>query len=997
MPEMSLLIKARMKKYWKGIDELVEAGRQSSEQDISHDEPLQIKLVQGNSSRRDFLKTFGFVIAGSAIASSCKRPVTKAIPYLIKPEEVSPGKANYYASTFFDGELYQSVLVKVRDGRPIKLEGNDMSSLSNGSTSGLIQGSVLELYDVNRYRSPMEGGVETTWESVDQSIREKLASATGKVVLLSGGIISPSTRKAIAEFTGQSGSFQHIVYDPVSVSALREANRLAFGRDQIPDYRFDRAGVILGLGADFLGTWISPVEYTQRYAAGRKPTKDEPVMSRHIQIESGMSLTGSNADERISIKPSQQKAVLVQLLAALMSEAGEYPGEVGLYVSPVDVSGIAQELWAHRGKALVVCGSNDVESQLLVNGINWLLGSYGNTIDFSRALSAIRGVDRQMESLVDEMNSGDISGVIFYNCNPVYDYYAKERFVSGLEKLEFSVSLAYTPDETSVRCDYVCPDHHYLESWNDAMPKEGLYSLCQPAIRNIFTTRQAQESLLRWSGNETPFYDYIRTYWEENLLPLSPGGGDFRTFWNQSLHDGIFELPAMETPLNAMDLAPVKAIMTRAPENTGGEVELDLYVPISVGSGKHANNPWLQEIPDPVSRVTWDNYAAISPRFAEDNGLAQEDVIRINGSLDLPVVVQPGQHYGTISVALGYGKEVGGKAAKGTGGNAYHLVRLENGTRQYHGSVTFEKTGSVHPLACTQTHHSMEGRALIRETTLEEYREDPASGNELHAEIEEHLESLYKDHPHEGHHWGMTVDLNSCTGCSACVVACIAENNVPVVGKEQVKRRREMHWIRIDRYYSGDPENPEVSRQPVMCQQCDHAPCENVCPVAATTHSHEGLNMMIYNRCIGTRYCNNNCPYKVRRFNWLDFTKADAIPANTYDPEDMTLDLSRMVLNPDVTVRAKGVMEKCSFCVQRIQEKKLQAKLENRPLAEGDIKTACQQVCPAQAITFGDLNNEEHRVTSDIRNPRNYHLLEELDTLPTVSYLTNIRNKKHQA
>jgi Fe-S-cluster-containing dehydrogenase component/anaerobic selenocysteine-containing dehydrogenase len=983
-----------MKTYYKGIEELIQANENLTAGEQEHTPPVKLTAYPVETSRRDFLKTFGFAIAGSALAAGCERPVNKAIPYLINQDEIIPGKSTYYASTFYDGENYNSILVKVRDGRPIKIEGNELSSLSHGRTSALVQGSVLELYDENRYRGPLMLGETTSWEEVDGRIGNLLAAAEGKVVLLSGGIISPSTMEVIRSFGESAGRFEHIVYDPVSVAALLEANERSFGKRVIPDYRFDRADLIIGVGADFLGTWIAPVEYTIRYSSNRRPTEEHPHMSRHIQIESGMSLTGSNADERITIRPSQQKAVLISLLSHLMGESGIDPGSGNLHISPIDTRPLAQELLESRGKALVVCGSNDPEVQFVVNGINSLIGAFGNTIDLDRPLYTRQGDDRKMETLVQEMNEGSISGILFYNTNPAYDYPARERFLSGMEKLAFAISLNPARDETSLLCDFVCPDHHYLESWNDAHPREGTYSLSQPSIRHIFDTRQAQESLMTWSGQELPFDDLIQRHWENNIYPLSGRQDSFPVFWNKTIHDGVFEVqvPAGDTP--SMDLAQLKNILSENPDGEDGGPELELVIPVNTGTGKHANNPWLQETPDPVSKITWDNYASVSPSFASDNGLSTGDVIRINGLLEIPVYIQPGQQRDTISVALGYGREAAGRASEGVGKNFYPLVRFGNGLRQYYSSIRIEPTGGFEELASTQRHHSMEGRPLIRETTLEAWKGDPASGNELHEYIQDHHHTLYDKNEYRGHHWGMTVDLNTCTGCNACVVACTAENNVSVVGKELVKQAKEMHWIRIDRYYSGNPENPQVSRQPVMCQHCDHAPCENVCPVSATTQSSEGINQMIYNRCVGTRYCNNNCPYKVRRFNWLDFTKADAIPNNTYDPHNMTLDLSRMVLNPDVTVRAKGVMEKCSFCIQRIQEKKLQAKLENRALEPNEVLTACAQVCPANAIIFGDLNKEESQVSRNLKDPRNYHLLEELHTLPSVSYLTNIRNRK---
>ncbi|HEC43990.1 MAG TPA: 4Fe-4S dicluster domain-containing protein [Bacteroides sp.] len=986
-----------MKIYWKGFEELREANDKATGNEFPHELPIVLNKQSKGSSRRDFLKTFGFTIAGATIAASCERPITKAIPFLIKPEEIIPGKSNYYASTFFDGELHQSILVKVRDGRPIKIEGNDLAPMSNGGTNGIVQGSVLELYDNNRYRGPLSHGEEVSWEDLDKKISEQMAGADGKIVLLSGGIISPTTNNSIKEFLSAYDNSEHIVYDPVSHNSIREANHQVFGLNSIPEYRFDKAEVILSFGADFLGTWISPTEFSFQYIQNRKPTEDNPAMSRHIQIESGMSMTGSNADQRITIKPSREKAILANLLAFLIneSELDSFTGK--LPESPIDIKVLAEELLNHKNKSLVICGSNDTESQMMVNGINYLLGSYGNTINFDRSLHSCQGVDSSIENLVKEMNEGKVSGIIFYNSNPAYDYSDRDAFLKGFQNLDFSISLSYTTDETSKLCQFVCPDHHFLESWNDAEPKDGLFSLCQPAIRNIFNTRQAQESLLTWTGKDVAFDDYLKKFWEENIYPLSGSDMDFRAFWNKYLHDGILEIPASSKLKPSIGSGQLLEILGSLALEKEGETELILYTPVSVGTGKHANNPWLQENPDPVSKVVWDNYAAVSPKYADENGLNTGDVIKINGKYEIPVLLQPGQMYGTISVALGYGREEGGKASIGTGRNFYPLVRTEKGQRKYFSTVEFEKTGKTYDLASTQMHHSMEGRALIRETNLDEYKKDPAAGNEIHEEIELRLDSLYEKHEFAGHHWGLSVDLSSCTGCNACVVACNAENNVPVVGKEQVKLGREMHWIRIDRYYSGDPESPEVLRQPVMCQHCDNAPCENVCPVAATTRSSEGVNQMIYNRCVGTRYCNNNCPYKVRRFNWFDFNKADSIPKNTVDPFDLTLDLPRMVLNPDVTVRAKGVMEKCTFCLQRVQEKKLNAKLEDRVLEDGEIKTACQQVCPTQALTFGDLNDENSDLSKHVRNPRNYHLLEEIHTLPSVSYLTKIRNKSGEA
>jgi len=982
------------KKYYKSIEEFTpQNGSSLSIQKSTGNQAKRVNepVETSPSNRRDFLKLFGFAIASAAVVSSCEQPVRKAIPYLIKPDSITPGKANYYASTFFDGNDYCSILVKVRDGRPIKIEGNTLSSITKGGTSARIQASVLSLYDTGRYRNPLISGKEADWEQADTEIIEKLKGIKGKngtIAIVSPTIISPSTLAVIEEFKKAYPSTKHIQYDAVSGNAIPAANKRVFGNEVIPSYYFDKAKVIVGFGADFLGTWLMPVEYTKQYSSGRNLEDGRKEMSHHIHFEAGMSLTGSNADKRVVVKNSQQKLVLANLYNEIAKAKGL--DAIKVLASPVEVNKLAAKLLQNEGNSLVVCGSNDIESQVIVNGINYLLGNYGTTIDLNTPLNLKKGKDREMVSLTEELNRGEIAGLILYGVNPVYDYQDSAKFLAGIKNVDLSISIPNLKDETAEECEYLCPDHYSLEAWNDNEIKSGYFSLTQPAIRPIFKTRAVQESLLKWAGAEAEYVEYIKNYWEKNIYPTSEYAGSFYDFWNKCVHDGVFEKPNTNGGgINYSEVAISAGI--DAAESDG--IELELYENVGVGDGRQANNPWLQELPDPITKVTWDNYANVSLRLAEELGLVEGDIIKIDNTITLPVLIQPGQEYKTISVALGYGRENAGTVADKVGANGYPLVQFKGETRLYAKTgLQIEKVEGEHEFAKTQTHHSMEGRAIIRETTLANFIKNPSSGNEMHEEVEKHATTLYKEREFKGHHWGMAVDLNSCTGCNACVVACNAENNVPIVGKEQVKMAREMHWIRIDRYYSGDAVNPEVVRQPVMCQHCDNAPCENVCPVGATTSSKEGINQMAYNRCIGTRYCNNNCPYKVRRFNFLDYTKADSIPSNTYDPAEMTLDLKRMVLNPDVVVRAKGVIEKCSMCVQRIQEKKLDAKLENRVLADGEIKPACAQGCPANAIVFGDLNNEDSKISKFFKDERNYHLLEELHTLPSVGYLTKVRN-----
>ncbi len=985
------------KKYWKSPEEQanlpeIHPGKKDIDASRSLLDLIDEEIDGKPSSRRNFLKFCGFSFATAAIATSCKNPVQTAIPYLNKPEEITPGAANHYASTYFDGQDYNSILVKVRDGRPIKIEGNELSSISNGATSARVQGSVLSLYDDgSRFKSPLIGGKATTWNMIDTEVSSKLAASaiTGKeITLVTSTLISPSTLSVIDEFKKKYPTSRHITYDAVSASALLQANNLTFGLQTIPNYYFDKADVIVSFDADFLGTWLMPVEFTRRFAASRRLNKEKRNISQLTVFETGMSLTGANSDYRFPIKPSQQASVILSLYNEIAKSTGGTTYSAP--ASAVDVSKLAQKLLGAKGKSIVVCGINNSSLQIIVNAINKMLQNYGSTIDFSASLNIRKGIDEDMTSLVKDMNEGKVGAVIFYNVNPVYNYSDPKSLGEGLKKVALSISFANAMDETAAICNVVAPDHHFLESWNDAEPKKGIFSLQQPVMRNIFDTRQAQESLLKWTGNATLFSAYLKQNWQQNFKGKQSELVLASDFWNNTLQKGVFELAAKsEQPsFSAQAVADAAA---KASAVKSADTELSFYETIALGNGLHTNNPWMMEMPDPISKVCWDNFAAISPKMAEKIGVVTGDVLKLADGLELVAFVQPGQAEGTISIAYGYGRTKAGKVAEGIGVNVFSFMKTEGNNRQsFMAAGTVAKTGKKYNLASTQTHHSMEGRNIVRETTLTEWREKPGSGNEMHEEAEKHNLTLYKEVVYEGHHWGMSIDLNACTGCSACVIGCQAENNVPVVGKEQVAMTRIMHWIRMDRYYSDETENPSVYFQPVMCQQCDNAPCENVCPVSATNHSHEGLNQMAYNRCIGTKYCINNCPFKVRRFNWFRYATNDAFDYN------MNSDLGRMVLNPDVTVRERGVVEKCSFCVQRIQEKKLQAKLENRPLAANEIQTACMQVCPAGAIIFGDTNNQQSKLVDLFKDQRNYNLLEELHTLPSVGYLTKVRNRDEE-
>lgn len=978
------------KTYWRSLEELEnpKALRIREAREEARQKSLLYKPDENEpgNSRRDFLKTLGFSLAATALLSGCERPVNKAIPYLIKPEEITPGQASYYASSYFDAGDYGSVVVKVRDGRPIKIEGNELSSVTGQGTTARIQASILNLYDGSRYKGPLFNEKEISWQDADRdiiSVLNGIRQKNGRLVLLTQTIISPSAREVIARFLEAFPTAQWVQYDAVSASGMLTANSKSFGVRAIPDYRFDKAKVVVSFGADFLGTWLSPVEYTRRYTDARKLDKGQREMLRHYQFEAAMSLSGSNADVRFPVKPSEEAGIVLSLYNAIAAAKGaeQFNG----VNSGVDVSALAGELLENPGKSVIISGSNDESVQLLVNGINQLLGNYGQTILWEPALLTRQGTDQEMKSVVAGILAGNVDGLLVWGPNPVYDYPEGEKLAEAIQKMKLAVSFSERRDETARACRYVLPEPNYLESWNDLEPKTGYYSLAQPTVSRLFNSRSAEEGLMAWSGQQGTWEDFIRQRWQTELFTRQSEYADPVLFWNYTLQKGVFE------PGNALAAAwEPSALRAAAGSLTGAkeEIEVVLYESIAIGNGKYANNPWLQELPDPLAKISWDNFASVPVSFAMEKGLENEQVISVNG-IELPVFVQPGQAEGTIAVALGYGREHAGKVGDGIGVNMFPFVPEYNGQRQYYltGARIEVAAGKTYPLALSQTHHSMEGRAIVRETTLNDYLIKPDSGNEMHEEFEKKHVTLYPERQFPAHHWGMAVDLNSCTGCGACTIGCQAENNIPVIGKEQVRNRRIMHWIRIDRYFSGDAGKPEVTYQPVMCQHCDNAPCENVCPVAATPHSSEGLNQMAYNRCVGTKYCINNCPYRVRRFNWFKYVDNDKFDYHANN------DLGRMVLNPDVTVRSRGVVEKCTMCVQRIQEKKQQAKIEGRMVMEGEIKTACQQACPGNAIVFGDLNNPESRISKLFKDKRNYHLLEELHTLPSVGYLTKVRNK----
>jgi len=989
----------KAKKYWKGLAELtndpaIEKLKQNEfQEEIPVDDFLgDDGLAESSTSRRDFLKFLGFSTAAATLAA-CETPITKSIPYVIKPEEITPGVANWYASTFYDGNDFANVLVKTREGRPIFIKPN---TLGDASPNARVISSVLSLYDSNRLKTPTKNGTSIDWTTSDAEIKSALADVKGDVVVLTNSIISPTTQNVLNKFTKKHNA-KHVQYDSISYNGMLEANESSFGLRALPTYHFDKAEVIVSFGADFLGSWLN-LGFEKQYIANRNPKSGK--MSRHYQIETNMSLTGSNADVRIPVKPSEQSVLLESLYNALKGNDTVHPL----------LKDVFTDLTAANGKSLIVCSSNDVAVQTMVNAINNMLGNYGTALDITTPCYIKSGDDLAVQQLVQDMNDGKIGALFVCGVNPVYTLSNSADFVKGLENVALTVSTALIADETASKMQYVCPGRHYLESWGDANHAYGKVAFMQPTIQPLFDSRQMQDSFLTWSESSSDYLSEMKSYWRS------------KTSWSKAVHDGVVAIS--ESKANTTSF---KGNVTSIVKEAKG-LELSLYQSIAIGDGSQANNPWLQELPDPVTRSCWDNYLMISATTARElgfknwnvsNGALNGDMVSlaVNGETinNVPVLIQPGQANNTLGLALGYGRTNVGKAGNEVGVNAYPLAK----NAQYSfDDVQITKVEGEHEFASVQLHHTMMGRDLIKETTLADFIKNPKAGNPdvtyetnrgklLAEEV-----SLWKEHDHEtGHFWNLSIDLTSCIGCGSCVVACHSENNVPVVGKEEVRKSRDMHWLRIDRYYTSDmteeiadnqdigaidkykameipSENPQVAYQPVMCQHCNHAPCETVCPVAATSHSAEGQNHMAYNRCVGTRYCANNCPYKVRRFNWFNYAENDAFDYNMND------DLGKMVLNPDVTVRVRGVMEKCSMCVQMTQKVKLDAKRDGRTVTDEEAQTACSTACPTNALVFGDVNDKTSEVKALKEQETRYSLLEALNTAPSVFYHTKIRNKK---
>jgi len=1019
---------ASNKTYWKNIDQLdpenvavkkLEQNEFVSKlpEDFLSDEKT---LEESSTSRRDFLKYVGFSTAAATLAA-CEGPVIKSVPYVVQPEQIRPGIANYYATTIADGFDFGSILIKTREGRPIKVESNSEAP-TLGIANARIHASVLSLYDTMRLQGPEANGDEVSWDNFylqTGAMLKALAATNKEVVLITPTLASPTSHKIIGDFVTAFPNVKHVIYDAISSDDALNAYEKHYGIRGLADYDFSKAKTLIAIDADFLGDWQGG-GYAKGYAASKVPHKHhgKAEMLWHAQFESNMSLSGANADHRVPCSPGEQKNILAYIYDSLIGSSSS--GTLSATLKEAADKAVS-ELKAAGPDGVIITGIEDETAQSIVLAINTLLKSnafqpespklirQGNTVAAHKAFADIQ--------------SGAVKGLITIGVNPIFTTANGEALAEGIKKLEFSLAFASKKDETAAASQFVPAPPHYLESWGDYEMKAGHFALAQPTIRPLFDTQQFQDVLLKLSGQNTKYYDVIKAHWNESILGSSS--------WSKALHDGYFSTDSSIENITA-DFSGLNTASLRSA--TSPEMSLVLYTKTGMGDGQQANNPWLQEFPDPITRVSWDNYLTISMADANRLGLVNTNTANgaLNGSyanvtvgsktIKVPVIVQPGQAKGTVGLSFGYGERMGLKPEMQTGVNAFGLYEGSQKTQ----AVQIQVASGEHEFACVQLHNTLMGRGdIVKETTLEVFNtKDKKYWNATPQVSKNHIEfdvtspevDMWQEFDRSiGHHFNLSIDLNSCTGCGACVVACHAENNVPVVGKAEVRKSRDMHWLRIDRYYSsatsfeGDNQtkdaisgigdslstfgemeqasaNPQIAFQPVMCQHCNHAPCETVCPVAASSHGRQGQNHMAYNRCVGTRYCANNCPYKVRRFNWFLYNKNDEFDYH------MNNDLGRMVLNPDVVVRSRGVMEKCSMCIQMTQKTILDAKLKGEEIKDGTFQTACSNACTTGAMVFGDINDKESKVAALHEDDRMYHLLESVGTKPNVMYHVKVRN-----
>jgi len=970
----------RGKEYWRSLEELAET---ADFQDLlRHEFPQGADIWEATLSRRGFLKVMGASMAMAGLTGCAfSPPEEKIVPYVKKPEAMVPGIPLFFATAMPLGGYATGILVRSNEGRPTKVEGNPDHPASLGATDVYAQASILSLYDPDRSQGVLKDGQPSKWEDFVGALNGVLATQRGKggagLRILTETVTSPTLIAQIQTLLQQFPQAKWYQYEPGGGDGARVGAQQAFGQPVNTIYNFDQANIVVSLDSNFMLTAPGRVRYARQFMAGRLVRDGRKQMSRLYAVESTPSITGAQADHRLPLKASQIETFARALAQALGVNAGSQsaaPASV-----PADwLPGLVKDLQANRGKSIVIAGEDQPAAvHALAHAINATLGNAGTSVIYTAPAEANPSDQLAgLRELTGDMAGGKVEVLLMLDSNPAYSTLVDLDFAGALAKVGFRAHLGTHADETAALSTWHIPAAHYLESWGDARAFDGSVSLIQPLIAPIWGGKTVHDLLAALLGQTTNGYDAVRAYWQ-NQQKLT--GDAFETFWRTNLNKGIIAGTAL--PAATVTLKP-DFLNSQLPIPNAEGLELTFRLDPSIWDGRFANNGWLQELPKPLTTLTWDNVAMVSPKLAEQQILQNGDVIELSykgRKLSAPVWIMPGQPDESIAITLGYGRSKAGSVGDGAGFNAYALRTAD--APNFGGGLSISKVGDGFILANTQKHYALEGRDLIRHATLEEFLQNPSFAHEG-AESHGPQPSLYPDFPYNGSKWGMVIDTQACISCNACVIACQSENNIAVVGKDQVSRSREMHWLKIDTYFEGDLANPATLFQPRMCMHCENAPCEVVCPVQATVHDHEGLNSMVYNRCVGTRYCSNNCPYKVRRYNFLQYSKND-IP------------LIELSYNPEVTVRNRGVMEKCTYCVQRISVARIASDHDNRPIADGEVITACQQACPTNAIVFGDLNIASSQVAQLKAQELSYGLLEELNTKPRTSYMPRVRNPNH--
>jgi molybdopterin-containing oxidoreductase family iron-sulfur binding subunit len=965
---------------WRSLEEL--GGTAEARAYLEREFPPGAAELTSGIDRRSLVQLLGATLSLAGLAA-CRRPVEKIVPFVNPPEELLPGIPKRYATTMPFGLGAYGLVVESHEGRPTKIEGNELHPATRGATSAQMQAAILGLYDPDRSRqvlrrAPPAAAERATWAdfvAAWKALEERhLAAGGAGLALLALPSSSPTLFRLAAAVRVRFPALLRATWEPIGEENALAGAALVAGRALRPTYELAAARTIVCLDADLLLGESEAVRHAHGFAAGRHSAETDGEMNRLWVVESALTTTGAMADHRLPLASGAVGAFALALAAALAARGvvAGLPGGLAAAppagVSPRWIDALADELVAHRGRGAIVAGRDQPPAvHALALAVDAALGNLGTTVHLREPVDVLAPSTAELGALVAAMRDGAVSTLVVLGGNPVYDAPADLDFAGALDRVETLVHLGLAVDETAERAHWHLPEAHFLEAWGDCRSADGTASVVQPLIEPLFGGRSASELLqLMATGDETRGHAAVRETWAA-LLPV-----DDPLAFERVLHDGVLAgsgAPPVELPALAPLPAGLLAGLAARPAPEAGPLELVFRPSPAVFDGRFANVGWLQELPDAATKMTWGNAALLAPATAARLGVGNEQVVRLRrgeAAVELPAWIVPGQAEETVVVHLGYGRRAAGRVGSGVGVDVYPL-RTSAGLG-FAAGAALEPTGGRRPLAQTQDHGAMEGRDLVRESTFDAWRRE-AGGAAAEA----------PPAAAGGPQWAMAIDLNVCTGCNACVVACQSENNVPIVGAAEVRRGREMHWLRVDRYFSGPPEAPAVSFQPVPCMHCESAPCETVCPVAATQHTEDGLNAMVYNRCVGSRACANHCPYKVRRFNFFDYTSA-------------TPELLRMAANPDLTVRSRGVMEKCTYCVQRIQAARIDAKLAERSLADGDVRTACEQACPTQAIVFGDLADPASRVRERKKSRRNYALLGELGTRPRTSYLERLRN-----